>query len=219
MRSRSLAGIIAASLALAIAAPAASAAPPDKLQIPLTIQFPDFERGLVGFLNTTRTDYCTQSVVDFEQFFIDLEEWESGDMQDPPPEFPGEPEFPDGEKLVNIQEKVTGRGAIVGHARGSDLVAELWPMVGNPPGAGPCTDSDGSATPWTGKGSFRGNDNDLDVSESRGNAFGERISMRVSRNGHHGRYEMRFHVNDRCYMPDDGPPRCLVESTRFIRVD
>ncbi len=214
--------VLTLGLAGAAVAPA-SAAPPDKLQIPLTIQFPDFDRGFVGFLNATRADYCTQAVVDFEedllQFFIDSEAWENGDMQDPPPEFPVEPEFPEGEKLVNIQDKVTGKGAIVNHARGSGLVAELWPMVGDPPGAGPCTDSDGAATPWTGTGSFHGNDNDVEVSETRGNAFGDWISMRLSRNGDRARYQSRFHLNDRCYMPDDGPPRCLIESTRFVRVD
>ena len=214
--------VLTLGLAGAAASPA-SAAPPDKFQIPLTIQFPDFERGYVGFLNTTRAESCTQAVVAFEedllQFFIDLEAWESGGMQGPPPEFPDEPEFPAGQKPVSIQEKVTGKGAIVGHARGSGLVAELWPMVGNPPGVGPCTDSDGAATPWTGTGSFRGNDNDLEFSETRGNAFGERISMRLSRNGDRARYQSRFHLNDRCYMPEDGPPRCLIESTRFVRVD
>ena len=208
---------------IGVAAAPAAAAPPDKLQIPLTILFPDFERGLVGFLNTTREEYCTPAVIKFEkelqQFFKDLEEWENGGQVGPPPEFPDEPQFPDGRKPINIQEKVTGKGAIVGRARGSRLVAQLWPMVSNPPEAGPCTDSDPKATPWRGTGSFRGNDNDLDVSETRGNAFGERISMTVKRNGQKARYVSRFHLNDRCYMPEDGPPRCLIETTRFIRVD
>lgn len=88
-------------------------------------------------------------------------------------------------------------------------------MVDDPPGVGPCTDTRKSATPWTGTARVQGNDNDVLVSETRGNDFSDSGRVSVSRYGKRAVSSWRFHVNDRCYQPEDGAPACLVERSSF----
>lgn len=197
---------------LATAAPSAGAAP-SRSREPLLNLFPDFERGLVILMNTSREAYCTPGVVAWEEAVIawiaDFDEWVAGGEIGPEPPFPDDPPggFPDGEKLVLIQSKETGKGAIVEHVRARKVHSEIWPMVDDPPGVGPCTDSIPDGDPLVGTGSFMNNDNDLFGSGTRGNAFGGWGRIRAE-----GRtYSWRFHTNSRCYVPDEEPPRCEID--------
>ena len=218
-RIRSLLG--AAAISLLLAAPAA-AAPPDTFEEHFTIIFPDVERGLVIFVNTTREDYCTPDVVAWELAFIqwiaDFEAWLEGAMVGPEPPFPEDPPsgFPEGNDPIVSRVKETGQGAVVAHREGVNMDAEIWPMIDNPPLVGPCTDTDPADTPLVGTADWSSNDNDVFVSGTRGNSFGDRGTI-VGRdaNGKPFKYSWRFHLNDRCYTPEDGPPACLIETSSF----
>lgn len=208
MKKRLILGLLAGSLMAAMAAPA-TAAPPEKSQIPFTIQHLDEQNGLVAFMNIGREAYCTQAVVDFENAIIN---WIADGMVDP---FPDEPAFEDGIKDIAVQTKVTGKGAIVGQAKGSGLYIELWDLEDNPPIVGPCTDTDGGDGLFAkGTGSFHGKDNDLEGTGTRGNAFGDQGRASVTDGSGNGyQYSWLFRLNDRCYAPDDGPPACLLDTS------
>jgi hypothetical protein len=196
-------------LALTIAAPGA-AARSDRFREPILNLFPDVDRELVILMNIPRDTYCTPEVIDWEEAVIqwvsDFDDWVAGGQVGPEPPFPDDPPggFPEGEKLILIQSKETGKGAIVEHLRGKKLYSEIWPMVEDPPGIGPCTDTNAADTPLVGTGSWMNQDNELLGSGSRGNAFGGWGQIRAD--GH--TYKWRFHTNSRCYTPEDGPPRC-----------
>jgi hypothetical protein len=211
----------AAALLLAFGVPAA-AAPPTKSAENFTLFLPDEERRLVIFLNTTRAEYCTAGVVAWEeavaQWTIDYEAWLEGGEVGPEPPFPDEPVggFPEGNDPILTQIKETGQGALVRHQRAKGLVAEIWPMVEDASGVGPCTDTDAGDTPLVGTGRYHGNDNDLFASGTRGNAYGDRGTITgQDADGNRFTYSWRFHVNSRCYAPEDGPPACLIATSSF----
>lgn len=213
-----LAPATAALLAVAIVAPMTAAAP-DRYEERLTILFPDEDRGLIIFVNTTRDDYCTPAVVAWEedviQWSIDFDEWVDGGEVGPEPEFPPDPAsgFAEGNDPIRIQEKVTGQGALVWHMNAKGLDAEIWPMVDDPFFVGPCTDSRANGG-LVGTAQVQGNDNDVFVSGTRGNSWGDRGTiMARDADGEPHKYSWRFHTNDRCYVPEDGPPRCLIEQS------
>lgn len=195
-------------LAGVMAAPA-TAAPPDKFEVPFTILFPDLENELVVFVNTDRDAYCTEEVVQWEN---DVIAWlAGGEMGDPPPE----PAFPDGFEGITVQVKETGQGAIVALVKGSDLNLELWNIDSEEdrPLVGPCTDTDDDGIFFAaGTVSFQANDNDVFASGTRGNSFGDQGKGEVTDvDGNDYSYSWKFHVNDRCYEPEDGPPACLID--------
>jgi hypothetical protein len=200
--------LLGAVMAASLAAPVAAAGP-ERIKESFPIMFPDFDRGLAIFINTTREAQCTPEAIAAEEAFL---EWLEGPMNEPPP--PEAPYVP-GIKDITIQEKVTGKGALVSHMKGSGLLAEIWPMVDDPPGVGPCLDTSASSTPWVGTARVQGNDNDVFVSETRGNSWGDSGRATVFRNGKKAVYSWRFHLNDRCYVPEDGPPACLIEQSSF----
>jgi hypothetical protein len=148
------------------------------------------------------------------QFEKDILAWLEGGMQGPPPP---EPAFPDGLKPISVQSKPTGKGAIVGQAKGSGLDIELWRL--DPPASRPligaCADTDDALSLFaSGKSSFHGKDNDFEGTGTRGNAFGDQGKANVTGNGGSKyRYSWLFRLNDRCYVPDDGPPACLLDSS------
>lgn len=78
---------------------------------------------------------------------------------------------------------------------------------------GPCTDTDDDAWPLvSGTASWQGNDHDFLRSGTRGNASGHWGCAELSDDaGNEYSYSWRFHVNDRCHAPEDGPPSCLIE--------
>lgn len=213
MRQRILAAAgltVAAAFATLTAVPA-SASPPDRFEIPLTFLFPDLDNELVAFVNIDRASYCTNAVVDFENAVI---AWLEGGMADP---FPDEPVFPDGFDGVSAMLIETGQGAVVASAKGSGLTIELWHLDAEEdrPLVGPCTDTDDGSTLFAdGTASMRAHDNDLFGSGTRGNAFGDFFKADVvAADGTEYSYSHRFHVNDRCYQPEDGPPACLIETS------
>jgi hypothetical protein len=206
MRRRITSLLAAATLAVVVAVPA-SAGPPDRFEDPFTATFPDLQNELVVFVNTDRETTCTADVVAWEVAFL---AWiEGGEVGDPPPL----PEFPAGLDPIAIQAHETGQGAIVYLAKGSGLTIELWEMDADAPLIGPCTDTDGAMhrVAW-GTAEFQANDNDLFGSDTRGNAFGHRGQAALTDDaGNAYRYAWLFHLNSRCYAPEDGPPTCLLE--------
>lgn len=206
---------LAASAALLAAGlgPTPATATPEKFEMHLIALFPDFQNNLVVFVNTTREDVCTEAMTAFE---YELAEWfDDGMVGDPPDEVEG----PEGIDPVPVQEVTVRSGAVIVKGDATDVHFELWELDApeDQTNVGPCTDSDDAMTfVAAGPGTWRVRDNDLDVSETRGNAFGDYGSAIVEDSaGQLYRYTARFHLNDRCYAPDDGPPACLVEWSRL----
>ena len=214
MRKRLMAGLgsLALAGAMIVGSTIPAAAADHREQVPFSIQFPDLVNELAVFVNSDRASYCTKEVVAFEEAIFD---WIMGGFQGPPP---AEPEFPMGFDPIMVQEKETGKGAIVALAKGSGLVIELWELdeEADRPFVGPCLDTDDKLTRVArGKTSLRGNDNDLFGSDTRGNAFGDQGKATLSGNGDRYRYSWKFHINSRCYAPEDGPPRCLIDRAKL----
>jgi hypothetical protein len=204
---RSVTGLGAAALLAVVSAVPALAGPPAKFQVPLTILFPDTSLGLVVMINTDRASYCTPEVVAYEEAFI---AWlDGGEVGDPP----AEPAFPEGFQLISIQEVETGKGAIVSQTKASGLAIEIWELEADAPLVGPCTDTDDNLNRiGGGTVSYQGNDNDLFGSGTRGNAFGDRGHAKlVGSDGSSLEYAWLFHINSRCFSPEEGPPKCLIE--------
>jgi hypothetical protein len=226
--TRSVVGLVASAALVAGAAPSpAAASPPDRVEAYPGIDFPDFENGFVVFVNTTRDSVCTQEQVQAELDFLDwavvfgdaffqyLDE-NDGDPSGFPGEFPPpEPPRPEGIAPFTVQQKQTGKGAIVQSARGKDIPTELWRQVENPPGVGPCTDTTGQSEPFaTGTSMARSNSNNLNDSSSRNTSFGNHLKASLTdADGNSFVYDSRFHLNFRCNAPDFAPPACLVERT------
>jgi hypothetical protein len=193
-------------LAGAIAGPA-SAAPPVKLADRFLFLAPDTRLGLVVIMNIDRATYCTPAIVGWEEAFID---WLDGGQVGDPPEFPGAPA---GFDPIRIQDKVTGKGALVHHVRGSRLRIELWQMDAGAPLVGPCTDTDDAMHRiGTGTATFSNNDNDLFGSGTRGNAFwSSGLAFLTDEAGHALKYSFRFHLDSRCHATATGEPACLID--------
>ncbi|MGH2357752.1 MAG: hypothetical protein ACRDGJ_07020 [Candidatus Limnocylindria bacterium] len=140
--------------ALILAAAPASAAPPEQSEEPIFGLFPDLTNGLVVFWNITRDDYCA---------------WEAGG-------FVGEPPV---QELVPVTSHVTRMGAIL-LTWSADSTLELWTLDADADLSGPCQDTDDSTLPWAaGSAQARYTDNDLEVSLTRTNAFGDRAEGSV----------------------------------------
>jgi hypothetical protein len=206
MRRRLSALLAAATLVLTFAG-SASAGPPDRFEDPFAVIFPDLQNELVVFINSDRATACTADVVAWEAAFL---AWLEGGEVGPEPPLP---EFPGGLDPIAIQAHETAQGAVIYLAKGSGLTMELWEMDADAPLIGPCTDTDDAMHRIAvGTGSYLGNDNDLFGSETRGNAFGDRGQGYLTDDaGNAYRYAWLFHINSRCYAPEDGPPACLLE--------
>jgi len=195
---------------------------PERFEEPIAFAFPDFDNGYVVFVNTSRESVCTDQQVQYEE---DALAWDTDHLDDffewidsgkDPAEFePQPPEpvpFSDGDQLVSVKQITTGKGAIVDQVRGRDLGIEIWQLDEGAPGTGPCLDTASETVVGTGTVGIRSNDNDLDASGTRANAFGNALSAQVvSEEGDAFSYISRFHVSDRCYVPEAGPPACLIE--------
>lgn len=207
--------VVVASLAIlgAVLAPTASGAGEPAVQRfeePWFTAFPDEERGLVVLVNLTRDLVCTDAQVADELAFL---AWLEGGEVGPPPEPTAEP-F-QGIAPATVQVVETGKGALVFTLRARDMPMELWPLDEDAPLVGPCTDTEESDTPYAvGTAQFRVNDNDLEVSGTRGNAFGDHghaLLRTVDGTPVHAHW--RFHVNDRCYGSLD-----LVAASCFVTI-
>lgn len=150
MTRRILALVAAVTMLLTLTAvPAAQADPPEEFNEPLFSLILDTDNNVAVFWNTTRNDFC---------------EWAAGGENGPPP----------------VQELVPA----MGHAAGPDGVfmgrfhatrhLELWSIDDPDNLIGPCEDTAGQDGPLaTGSATVSGNDNDLNVSLTRANAFGQ----------------------------------------------
>lgn len=156
--------------------------------------FPDVENGLSVWVNTTARDFCN---------------WQSGPPTGPPPAI----------DTVVLLGKETGKGAVVGRFS-TDVYIEVRRFDEDPsPLIGPCEDiaeqlADPDAEPFaTGTANWKGNDNDVFGSETRGNSFGDGIKAVVTDSaGNDYRYTSTFHVNNRCHAPEFAPPACLRDA-------
>ncbi len=197
-----------AGLMMGVMAVPAGAAPPEKLELPLTFGWPDLGNEVAVFINYDRDTYCDEVGFEYENALL---AWLEGGMSEPPPP---PPEYP-GDELVSVLLKETGQGALVGQINEKSLGIEIWTLDSpeNRPLVGPCTDTDDDgAFLASGTTSYHANGNDLFGSETRGNAFGDRGTASLTdADGNPYTYSWRFHVNSRCYTPEDGPPACLVD--------
>ena len=198
-----------ALLVVGVSSASAASGPPDRTTETIAIVFPDFENGYAVFINTTRDMICTPGQIAFE-------EWILGGEIGPPPG-PGF-EF-EGIDTIAVQSNMVRDGVIVQLAKGSNLHTELWVLDNEEDlGVGPCTDTDDADEKFAeGTSRWQGNDNDLFGSDTRGNAFGDRgtASLTGEADGQSYTYTHRFHVNSRCYVPEAGPPACLIDSARL----
>jgi hypothetical protein len=167
-------GLALATVAgLALAAPAASAAPAAQQGSNWYGIWGNLDWPVPGalFLNQTRDTYCTPDVVDWEQSFA---AW----LQDPDsnPD-PGEAPFVDGLERAPQLTVSPGDGVVIIRVSGKDLPAELWTFDDDVQGwedvIAPCIDTDGRGAQRvaTGAGSIKHNDNDLFGEGQRGNAW------------------------------------------------
>ena len=131
--------LLAGLLVLAVAAPTL-AARPDRVYQPLAITLADADLHLALFINTTRASFCTSAQVQWEKDVI------AGVAGDPPAQ-------PEGFRPILTQTTQTHHGTDYSE-QGKGLVGEVWQMVKNPPGIGPCTDSDPSGRVLVGTASY-----------------------------------------------------------------
>ena len=141
--------IVTASLALALLAAPVAAAPPQRSAEPLFFIFLNEELGAVEFFNIDRDEFCA---------------WEAGGFVGDAPV----------ETLVPEQSVATGKGALVVRNVVTSTY-DIWLLDDDADLSGPCQDTDDQDGPWaTGFARVMSNDNDLDVSGTRTNSFGDR---------------------------------------------
>lgn len=144
----------ALALVVPLAAPAVAQAP-DRVEEPIFLLTLDVKHDKAVFWNITRDHFC---------------EWVEGGFEGPPPV----------QSLVDAQIKETGQGALVARFDAtSDL--ELWDLDDPANPQDPCSDTDGQPGPWAqGVAKVSVNDNDLDVSGTRRNSFGDTGTGKVT---------------------------------------
>ena len=146
---RHIALIASLALLLTTAVAPAAAAPPEESEEPIFISFPDLTYNIAVFWNITRDDLC---------------EWEDSGFAGPPPVV----------QLIPLRLNEVRSGAVIGSFNATSHL-ELWQLDADADLSGPCQDTDDSTGPWaTGSARVSGNDNDLFVSGTRTNAFGDR---------------------------------------------
>ena len=158
------------SVLLTLAVTPVSAAPPVREDVDFFTITLDPEHELVVFWNISRDDFC---------------EWEASDFEGPAPV----------QQLIPAQFVETGKGALVGVGSGMSTL-ELWALDEGADLSGPCQDTDSQTAPWAvGTAWWTLNDNDLDVSGTRINAFGERgIGTVVDAAGNTRHYSWHFRL-------------------------
>lgn len=171
------------SMLIMLAASPASAAPPEREEVDAFTIVLDPEHELVVFWNISRDDFCA---------------WEATDFEGPAPV----------ERLIPASFVETGKGVLVMLAKGVSTL-ELWALDEDADLSGPCQDTDAQEGPWAvGTARWTRNDNDLDVSGTRTNAFGERIRGTVV-DGAGTRWHFSGHV--RLVINRDGEFRVVSE--------
>ena len=142
------------STLMTLAVAPVAAAPPMREEVDFFNITLDPEHELVVFWNISRDDYCA---------------WEASGFEGPAPV----------QQLMPASFVETGKGAVVLHANGVSTL-ELWALDEGADLSGPCQDTDAQEGPWAvGTAHWTVNDNDVDVSGTRTNAFGDRVSGSV----------------------------------------
>jgi hypothetical protein len=206
MKKRPMISILVGVLMAAMLPAVAAGASPDKFETRsfLLVHY-DEPHELVLFSNMSRAELCTPWVVAFEAFLL-------GVGPDP-----GPGSFPEGRKAISVQDKVTGKGAIVEQLKASDLYAEAWEANPGPIFGLPCADTaDKMNLVATGTTStVRGNDNDAAGSGTRASSHTVRAkTLLTDASGNEYRYTIHFHFNDRCFTPDGtlGSAACWIRT-------
>lgn len=181
-------GVLATVSMVAMAAPV-GAAPPQTVQVPFAIIFLDISNDLVVFWNITRDDLCA---------------WEEDGAEGDLPV----------QELVTARENETANGAIVVSLQAVRHL-ELWSLDADADFSGPCQDTDGQDEPFAvGTARVQLNDNDLNVSGSRTNSFGDRGQGKViAGDGSRWHYSWVF----RALIDRDFEFRVVVERTNLVQ--
>lgn len=215
---------LTALAAVGVTAPA-GAAPPERFEERLPLLFPDVDNGYVVIINSSRDAVCTDEQVQFEQDALaweaahgdDFEAWiEAGnDPADFVPQPPEPPAGPEGLKPVEFKQKETGQGAVVEQIRARNHAIELWRLDEGSPLVGPCLDTPTETLVATGTVDVSVHFNDVAETGTRSGTYTEKGKAKLVRpDGSKFSYSFHFHVNDRCHVPEDGPPSCLIFRNR-----
>jgi len=169
--TRAAVALAAGALAMSLTTTAGTAAaiPPHAEDVaPLLAVFPDLDNGLVGYLNTTREEWCA---------------WEAGGSAGAPPLL---------KDASPAWERVTGTGEVSGNAR-DELHLELWPLDADAELVSSCEDTSDATGPFaTGRADVRAAELALEGDDGRGAWFG-RLGFNADLTGTEGgRY--RYHV-------------------------
>lgn len=175
-RTTALAFVLAVALLAIAAVGPVSAAPPERVDEPIFLIFPDFTNGYVVFWNTTREAFCA---------------WEAAEFEGDPPAL----------QLVTATYHQVPSGPIIFRWAATGYI-ELWAFDADADFSGPCADTDDQTGPFaTGTAHVSSNDNDLDHDASveagvqRSNAFGERgQGSLIDGSGMAWAYSWVFHV-------------------------
>ena len=179
LRRRATRVAVLTLLTAAVASPAA-AAPANRIEVDVFSTVLDLEHELVVFWNISRDDFCA---------------WEATDFDGPAPVT----------RLIPAHEHVVRDDVLMVNWGGTSSL-ELWSLDEGADLSGPCQDTDGQTGPWaTGTAYMRGHDNDIDVSLTRTNAFGENLNGTVvDGDGNTWQFMSRFMVridrNDEAYF-------------------
>jgi hypothetical protein len=191
---RAAAAVAAGALPLSLAAapsPAAAIPPHAEEIAPLIAVFPDFESRLVGYLNTTREDFCA---------------WEAGGYVGEAPLLkPASPGW----------TWTSGTGEVSGMAR-DELHLELWTMDADAGGESSCEDTDDAAGPFaTGPADVQASDRGLfDTDDGKG-AYVAHLSFRALLAGADGgRYRYTLHV----IQVEDGKGTVRLQDSAHMRL-
>jgi hypothetical protein len=165
------------------------ASPPETVEEPFFVLFPDLDYEVAVFWNVTRDGFCA---------------WEAGGFAGPPPAL----------KPVEVTTNETGQAAIVLSISDSSGM-ELWRLDADADLSGPCQDTDDQPGPLaTGSGRFGVNDNDLDVSLTRTNSFGDHGQGRLTgSDGGRWHYSWLF----RALIDQDGGFTLVVQDSNLVR--
>lgn len=146
---------VSLALALGVVAAPAAAAPPERFEDPIYLNWADLDQGKVVFVNITRDDLC---------------DWIDSGFAGPPPVV----------QPVPVQFNETPTGAVVAKFTMRGVHIEMFDLDEDADLSGPCDDTDDSPTPWaTGTANAVGTDNDLfhdasiEMGLHRANAFGD----------------------------------------------
>ncbi len=182
---------------------AQAATPAETIEVGPSIQAIDDDQGLLLFVNSTRADYCTPTMVAWEEAVL---AWLETDMSTEPPPYPGY----DSLETFSATRMPVGRHNAWSRWS-AQVTVELWEfdegVFPDHLGAGPCTDSDEATGPFaTGIGTWTQSDNDSwgDPPEPgpRTNAIKDTIQAELSGPGGDYAYTATIHTVIRDVLTD-----------------